>query len=299
MVTVVITTYKREPKMVERALKSVLNQTYKDLEIIVVDDSPSTYEMRNSVAKLIRSYEEQGVIYTPHKKNQGACAARNTGLNYAHGEYIAYLDDDDEWEKEKIEKQVKKFLTCSSDTALVYCGKYFVNDSTGEVREERTPFSRGNIFGELISGKNFVGSTSYPLIRTECLRKIGGFDINMPASQDFDVWLRLALKYQMDYVEEPLVRYHVHEGECITGDLKKKIIAMKLINEKHKDYLDTHKDAKWRRQMVFVPRYSANGNYVKALSIWFSSVLLQPTKIKESISYLYRAAASAKFRGKR
>ena len=83
------------------------------------------------------------------------------------------------------------------------------------------------------------------------------------------------------------------------GIIKLKLTAIKLINEKHKDYLDTHKDAKWRRQMVFVPRYSANGNYVKAMKTWVSAVLLQPQKIKENISYLYCAVASAKFRGKR
>ena len=235
MITAVITTYKREPEMVERALKSVLNQTYKDKEILVVDDSPSAYEMRKQVEEMVKSYEEQGVIYIPHEVNKGACAARNTGLANARGEYIAFLDDDDEWESEKLEKQLEEFKMCSQDTALVYCGKYFVNDVTGEVHVAKTEFRKGHIFADLIK-KNCIGSTSYPLVRTDFLREIGGFDVYMPASQDIDVWLRLAWKYQVSYVEDALVKYHTHDGECITQDPKKKINAIKRINEKHKTY---------------------------------------------------------------
>ena len=105
LVTAIITTHKREPEIVERALKSILAQTYKNIEIIVVDDSPESFESRKAVKDSVTRYTNQNVKYVQHDECKGACAARNTGLYMAKGEYVAFLDDDDEWLPEKIEKQ--------------------------------------------------------------------------------------------------------------------------------------------------------------------------------------------------
>lgn len=123
IVTAVITTYKREPEIVKRAIDSVLAQTYKHINIVVVDDSPADYELRDSVEKLVLDhFAEANITYVQHERNLGACAARNTGLSLVNSEFVAFLDDDDEWLPEKIEKQVKKFRECDELTALVYCG---------------------------------------------------------------------------------------------------------------------------------------------------------------------------------
>lgn len=297
MVSAIITTYKRDADIVERALKSILNQTYDDIEIIIVDDSPETYKKRHEVAERIQRYKEKGVIYIPHKINQGACAARNTGIKQAKGEYIAFLDDDDEWIKDKIEKQLEKFMSCSDDTALVYCGNIVVNDLKQEYIEAKTEFRKGYVFDELIK-KNFIGSTSFPMIKTACLREVGGFDEDMPSAQDFDVWLKLASRYRIDYVNEPLVRYHIHDGDCISKSPEKKIIALERINKKYASYLDLHKNAKWRRQMSLVFRYSEKGDYFAALKCWITSAILQPLEIWENFKYLYWAIDRAKFRRK-
>ena len=96
LVTVVITTYKRPPEIVNRAIQSVLMQTYPHIELIVVDDSPADYELREETARLVTGIGGN-TRYIQHEKNLGACAARNTGLKHANGVYIAFLDDDDEW----------------------------------------------------------------------------------------------------------------------------------------------------------------------------------------------------------
>ena len=108
MVSVIITTYKREPETVERAAKSILEQTYKDIELIIVDDSPASFDKRIAVEKRVKELSSS-IKYIKHETNMGACAARNTGIRSANGEYVAFLDDDDEWLPDKLEKQMKKF----------------------------------------------------------------------------------------------------------------------------------------------------------------------------------------------
>ncbi len=133
MVSVIITTYKREPEMVLRAIDSVLVQTFHDIEIIVVDDSPADFPARKDVRAAVEMRQNENarisIRYIAHSKNKGACVARNTGLEAATGEYIAYLDDDDEWLPEKIEKQMQ--VMQKSNAGLVYCGNTVKNDRTG------------------------------------------------------------------------------------------------------------------------------------------------------------------------
>mgnify|MGYP003302745266 CR=1 FL=1 len=145
LVTAIITTYRRQPDIVGRAINSIINQTYKNIEIIVVDDSPPTYERRNDVRRLVESYDKS-IIYIQHEKNMGACVARNTGLKMAMGEFVAYLDDDDEWMDTKIEKQLACFTR--DDVAVVYCGRVIKEDSTGRIRKTKCIYCEGDIYKE-------------------------------------------------------------------------------------------------------------------------------------------------------
>ncbi|MDE6701769.1 MAG: glycosyltransferase, partial [Acetatifactor sp.] len=211
MVSVVITTCKREPDILRRAMNSVLCQTYSDWELIVVDDSPEDYALRDAVrqtVEVIRKTAENRILYIAHEANKGACEARNTGLAAATGEYIAYLDDDDEWLPEKLALQVQRAQEAGPRTALIYCGSFVKMDGADRVILKRREYHRGRIYDSLIL-ENYIGSTSFPLMRTECLRAIGGFDVSMQSAQDADVWLRLAARYEIDCVEEPLVYYHL------------------------------------------------------------------------------------------
>lgn len=287
MVTAVITTYKRGPAMVLRALNSILQQTLKDIEVIVVDDSPDDYSFRDDVKAMVLEqrdiHKEVEIRYIQHEKNLGACAARNTGLAAARGEYIAYLDDDDEWLPEKLEKQI--LLMNDPDVALVYCGRLRQDDTTGKAIIEKTEYHRGDVFKSLLD-HNFIGSTSFPLARTEALKGIGGFDILLKSAQDYDVWLRIAKKYSIDFNKEPLVIYHVHEGEQITSNPQLKIDGLERINEKYREYID--KDAKlwWIRNIGIAPYYAANGEKKKANSIWWKCVTKCPHKIFGNLKYL-------------
>lgn len=284
LVTAVITTHKRSPVLVERALKSVLNQTYQNIEIFVVDDSPVDYEFRQDVKNMVESYSDKRVTYIAHERCRGACAARNTGLASAHGEFIGFLDDDDEWLSNKIEEQIKGFD--SDEVALVYCGSRTLYESTGVVVEGRTPCVRGNVYEKLIFN-NFIGSTSFPLLKTSALLKIGGFDTEMQSAQDADVWLRLSKEFLVNYVELPLVLYHFHEGEQITKNPQKKVAGLERLIMKNRAFLCKNRLAYWNSYMSLVPWYAKAGMRKKAFSIWFKTSFKAPLKIVANVKCLY------------
>ncbi len=277
MVSAIITTYKRPPEMVKRASKSVLNQTYKDIELIIVDDSPETYEQRNAVCDMALSLGER-VKYIKHEKNMGACAARNTGIKNAKGEFIAFLDDDDEWLPEKIEKQLC-VMKKNDSVALVYCGRYVYYTEKNITKCPKVEFYKGNIYDKLIL-KNFIGSTSFPLLRKSAIEKLGGFDVQMPAAQDFELWLRIAKAYEIDYVETPLVRYYFHDGEQITKNHTKKIEALERLNEINMDYLIKHPKAHSVRILRMIMHY-IDTDFKKSKELFWKAVKIYPFPNKD------------------
>ena len=281
MVSAIITTHCREPEVVERALKSVIAQTYRDIEIILVDDSTPDFEYRNQIRELAENLDPR-IKYIPHEVCKGACAARNTGLECAKGEFVAFLDDDDEWLPDKTEKQLKAFT--SGKIALVYCDYTILNETTGDSFVHHSRMENGKIYSKLIF-ENFVGSASFPLIRTKALRKAGGFDTEMKASQDLDAWLRISRIGLVNFVDEPLSLYHIHEGEQITKKPQNKISGFERIIEKNLPYLRNHKKAYAWRLLLVAPYYAMNKQLFRAFFIWLKAVSKNPLDFKNNIYY--------------
>lgn len=286
MISAVITTYKREPSMLSRAIESVISQTYEGLELIVVDDSPAFFPLRKEVEETVCKYmnNDKGISvrYIPHDTNCGACAARNTGIRNAKGDYIAFLDDDDEWLPEKTEKQMEVML--KTNAALVYCGRICKNDNTGNSYTEKVEYNRGRVFKSLLY-QNFIGSTSFPLINIGVLREVGGFDELMQSAQDYDTWLRIAEDHEIDFVQEPLVIYHTHNGEQITSNPRKRINGLEMLNQKYKQYIDSDIALWHRRHIILAPYYAMNGDKKTAKKIWLECIKKCPWKIKDHIKY--------------
>ncbi len=282
MVTAIITTYKRPPEMVKRAAESVLNQTYKNIELLIIDDSPATYEQRNDVRNMALALGEN-VRYIQHEKNMGACAARNTGIENAKGKYVAFLDDDDEWLPEKTELQ-KKVFDDNPEVALVYCGYYSYNTVTSQSKVLKTDYHRGNVYEALVIS-NFIGSTSFPLIKRAVLNEIGGFDIKMKAAQDYEVWLRIAKKYKVDCGEKRLVKYYVHEGEQITKNHLGRAEAFLRLIELNIDYLKKHRELYSSKLFNAVSEYSYC-DQKKARSIFIKILQIYPFHIKTNIKVI-------------
>ncbi len=275
MVSGILTTYKREPEILERAIKSIISQTYKDIEIIIIDDSPADYPLREDVKKMVSKYEQYNIKYVQHDTPKGACAARNSGIEIAQGEYVGFLDDDDEWSPRKIEKQLQGFD--NENVALVYGSYELFNEITGKVNCKKGKYLSGNIFDELMT-ENFIGSTSFPLIRKSALVDLNGFDVLMQSAQDYDMWLRLAEKYEVKFVDESMGIYHLHEGESITANLTKKLNGLERIIEKNIEYLRTNKLAYWFRYTDMIYYYAKDRQLGKALKVWFKAVIRKPSK---------------------
>ncbi len=286
LVSAIITTYCRPVQMLLRAVNSVTNQTYQNLEIIIVDDSSKDYSERESIRQVVLSLDDDRIRYIAHEKNSGACAARNTGIAAANGEFIAFLDDDDEWLEDKIAEQVAAMKAADSQTALVYCNNYCVSDSSGQPQKEKRELLAGYVYDKLILS-NFIGSTSFPLIRTDLLRQIGGFDSLMKSAQDYDVWLRIAQKYKIAYTEKVLAVYHIHQGECITVNPKNKISGLERLREKNIDYIKKNANAYWYRTIKIAPFYAADNQMGKAIWSWFRAVMKKPFRFKGNLKYLY------------
>jgi glycosyltransferase involved in cell wall biosynthesis len=202
LVSVVIPTRDR-CRLVAKAVESALAQTYPSIEVIVVDDGST-----EDVAGALAPFAARGLRVIRHDRNLGAPAARNSGIAAARGEYVAFLDSDDEWAPEKVERQVALMLAGRGDVSLVYCGIRKVDES-GRVLGYKVPTKRGMIFDDLLR-ENCVGSTSVALVARTALNEVGGFDVSLKSRQDLDLWLRIARLHAVDFAPEPLVTYRVH-----------------------------------------------------------------------------------------
>jgi glycosyltransferase involved in cell wall biosynthesis len=224
-ISVIIPTYNRV-HLIGKAIKSVLNQTYQDFEIIVVDDGST-----DNTEEVVKSFTDIKIHYICHKHNRGASAARNTGIKVSRGEYIAFLDSDDEWLPEKLDKQMKRFNNESSEVGVVYTGDYYIDEKDKKVKKVHIPRKEGYIYEELLAG-NYIGTPSALLVKKECFTKAGLFDEDLPACEDYDMWFRIAKYYKFRYVNDLLVICLIHNNQ-MTGNSELMIEGIKRIQTKY------------------------------------------------------------------
>lgn len=203
-VSVVIPTYNRAD-LLEEALRSGLQQTYQDFEVIIVDDG-STDHTRERVA----GFQSDPRVRYIYQENRGPSAARNTGIRASQGSYVALLDSDDIWLPDKLQKQMS-LMTADDRVDVVYCDFRFV-DLAGNLLPLRysRPASRGTLYEDLMYGNVLTGSDSAVLVRARCFAEVGLFDESLPALEDQDLWRRMALAHHFVYLDEVLlyIRWH-------------------------------------------------------------------------------------------
>lgn|SRR5699024_2060459 len=279
LVSIILTTYKRKPEMVKRAIDSALNQTYRNLELIIVDDSPDSYELRKDVASMIYSISDNRLIYIKHKMNRGACVARNTGIEKSNGEYIMYFDDDDELLPDKVFTSIEQFH--SQEIGLVYSQNYVIDQYNNKILKIN-PAHSGYVFDELIKG-NFV--LAFPLIRRECFDKCGLFDEKMLSMQDYEMWLRIAEKYKFEHVAKPLSNVYHHKEERISTNIKKKIQGAQEINSRYYEYLNENPIAKNVRLMKLAKFYALGNEFKKSTQTWINATTSRPFNVYSNLRY--------------
>ncbi len=195
-VSVIIPTYNRA-SVLPRAVQSVLNQTFQDFEIVIVDDG-STDETRD----VIESFTDRRIESIHFSNNKGANAARNAGIQAANGEYIAFLDADDEWRPQKLKRQRNVFKDASKSIGLVYTG--IVRKGTDdEIISRSCPEREGKVLAPLLKG-NFIGTFSSVMVKSEVTDEIR-LNEELPSWQDWDFYLEVAKDWEVLPVSEPLV----------------------------------------------------------------------------------------------
>lgn len=284
MISCIISTYKRPVNILMRAVMSVINQTYKDIELIVVNDCPEEKELEKEIRQELLKIENFKINYIVHKKNLGACQARNTGINISKGEFLAFLDDDDEWLENKLEVQLAYFS--NPKVGLVYCDNYIISKNS-KVLHKNTPSKKFNSITKELLLSNFIGGTSFPLLRKEAVISVGGFDINLKSSQDVDMWIRISQSYECIYCEKPLLNYYISDVS-ISKNLDKKISGYKYLIDKYKSYYLEDKTLYNLKLLaisgiLFVEKYN-----LEAMEFYKNAIKIKPISIKNiSIPFKY------------
>lgn len=307
-VSVIIPTYNCE-KYIMEAIDSILGQTYKDFEIIVVDDGST-----DGTKDILKSHIEGGLIHYIYQTNQGPGAARNTGIKAARGEYIAFLDADDQLFCQSLESR-KEFLDEYRDVLLLF-SDYFLsvgNLSILELKLRNSGFL--NFFQEAIEikiGKRYVFNekfiklfwefsprpiwTGTVMVRRSLVDKVGYFRTDVSIGEDIDYWMRTAARYKVGYIDEPLAIYN-HHASALTKNVERyysdaikmysryldsEIVDRKIINKKMSSlyfslgyhYILNNNQNGARRALIRSLRYNFN-NFVSIKCLLMSFIPLR------------------------
>src|SRR5688572_19135515 len=210
-VTVCIPTYNRSQRL-RPTVESVLGQTFSDWELVIIDDGSS-----DDTWEVACEFDSDPRVRCVRQQNCGHSEARNHGLRLARGEYLAYLDHDDRWKPNKLQRQVE-YLDAHPDAGLVYCRWDLISDCGELVRAERLWEGEGSLYKPLLIHSNFMKSMSVPMMRAELVRHAGGFRQETDTADDLDLFLRLALLAPFGHLAEVLVGYNVGNADQQSRD---------------------------------------------------------------------------------
>ncbi len=275
-VSVIIPTYNRAD-FLSSCVNSVLKQTFEDYELIISDDAST-----DRTKQYVESISDPRVVYVCNKTNRGVAATRNSALKISRGDYIAFLDDDDEWLPEKLSFQVEKIEKSPSDIGGIYTGVSYLDLELGEITSVSDPHIRGNILNEILP-ENFLVTSSL-LLRKSCFEKAGLFDERFQFGEDFDMWIRIASYYKFDFIKEPLVKYAIHESK-ITLNYQKVISGLELLLSKHKGLFSLNKKAFSDYTLGLGIFYCYNKDTRKGRKTFIEAIKLNPFNIKHYYNF--------------
>jgi glycosyltransferase involved in cell wall biosynthesis len=227
--SVVIPTY-NHGQYLKRAIDSVLNQTYKDLEIIVVNDGST-----DNTKDIVHSYGDQ--IKYIYQQNQGLASARNTGINASRGEFLAFLDADDWFAEDNLQIKMS-FMESHQNAVWVYSNWQYLDEEGNHLTRGSEKFRyadkklNGHIFQELVHNRNFISPCTV-VVKKAVLEDVNYFDPNVVCQEDLDLWLRISLKYPAHYIDKVLVYVTVHP-KSLSTDFTKWVNGNAVIVEKLK-----------------------------------------------------------------
>lgn len=227
----VIPTYNRAD-YVEGAIESVLAQSYEDVEVVVVNDGST-----DGTQEVLAGYADDDRVRVLHnEENRGIPATMNRGVDAARGEYVGVFGDDDRWRPTKVERQLDVLAEHGDD----YCGAYtagvITDERTGAVVERVATGVEGDVYPEVLLRMQVLPHSSQ-LLRTECVRAVGGFDTDFAVACDWDLTIRLAKRWQFAYVSETLTE-RLHHGDNVTGTPGYDVRARERVGEKYREDIE-------------------------------------------------------------
>ncbi len=229
--SVIIPTYSR-PELLEKALTSVSNQSYKHYEIIVVNDNPADKFKIDAIAS---KHIQTKVIH--HSKPKGGNAARNSGIVQAEGELIAFLDDDDIWLPEKLFQHFTEHAK-NSNAGLLYSDCLYVYDKPSVPDVVYAAELPADVIKAMGTGLFCPATSSIVTIKKECVTACGLFDETLPSFQDWDYWFRIAHKFDFVRIPEILVHFTQHLGERTSQNENKRRKGLQQITTKWAKEID-------------------------------------------------------------
>lgn len=286
LVSVVITTYGRTDSL-SRAIESVLQQTYPNYEIVVVDDNREL-KLKKEVAEIVSSFNNEKIKLVCNTRNLGGALSRNEGINASKGEYVSFLDDDDEYMSTRLEKQVALFESLDDNVALIYC--YCIQRHNHvETRRYRYDYVGNCIYDAML---DCIAATSQWMCRKEALVRVGMFT-DTPCKQDSYLLLKLLVNgYSIDRVPEYLSIYNTDSETRISNEPnhKKRIIGEEKFRELCRDnysYVNSKeiKEVEYAFSCRLVEHYFGIKDYKVGLRLLMNIVITHPVKRSSLRSY--------------
>ncbi|MEZ3168266.1 glycosyltransferase family A protein [Halorubrum ejinorense] len=242
--SVVLPTYNRA-HTIDAVVESVLRQTYDRFELLVVDDGST-----DDTPAVVEDFDDRRIRYVRFRRNRGANVARNAGIRHADGDFLAFVDSDDRWHPEKLERQVRAMRNASDRTGVVYTG-YWLEYPSGRQYgpDPDRDAHEGSIHEELLKGNGRFIPTSTALVRRACFEEVGLFDEGLPRQQDWEMWLRISQQFEFGHDPEPLVVKSMdHDEVSISSDEEAQIDAIEHVLEKHAEKFRSRSELLSRHQ---------------------------------------------------
>ena len=280
-VSVIIPTHNRA-EFLRSAITSVLNQTFQDFEIIVIDDASNDH-----TREVIANFNNARIKVIHNQISKGAAGARNIGIVNTNCEYIAFLDDDDEWLPEKLQIQ-----TCLLDNSPPEVGGVLTG-YTIEKMSERIVSTVNYAMIDLPKGNPIA--TSSVLLRRECFEKCGLFDESMLACSDYDMWIRMSKKFSFKIIENTLVKCYINENG-ISLNYEKKSRSLEILLKKHEDFFKRDYKGYSKQYLELGVIYCYNGELQNGRKAFGKSIRENPFEIRNYFNFILSLLGVEKFK---
>ncbi|WP_265112369.1 glycosyltransferase family 2 protein [Halosolutus halophilus] len=274
--SVVVPTYNRAD-VLPRTLDSVREQTFQEFEIVVVDDGST-----DNIAAVVDQYPDDRIRYVSHETNRGPSAARNTGIRAAEGKYVSFLDSDDELKPTFLERSIETLRAESAECAGTFVALERYRD--GEVIETHgaTPVMASPAdFGPSIETEARTGGLT---VRASVFADVGTFDERIAYMDDVAFWVKLLREYYLVGVDEPLYRYHSHDGQ-LTGNDAEKIEGLTTFLETYHHELPASYRAQYR--YILGKSHVRRREFLNAALEFRKSVMADPRRARDVSRFLF------------